>query len=275
MPPPRHRTDLTRGLPLPSTWVNKIMSMLGSAADNILIVAASPTAIGVRAADESTGWAVLAIDGAWRFMQSFNVTHPGGAAGTYNVYATTHANDLSAVDPADTETYTFSLTIRAVADGEPPASGETALARLVATCDWDGSAITRVVQLVGARTKVINIPHTWAVAGDVRVPSGQSDVIPPIRMAAAAAETLRLVNVSYRLGNGAAGTTVTFSMQREGADIAGITGITTLTNTGWASAAPSAATPLLDGQVIVPVVTAISGSPANLSITAVIEHTVG
>jgi hypothetical protein len=147
----KHRDDLTRGLPLPSTWVNAIMEFVGTLDANWRLE--RPTATTVRVpAGAGNDQVALGMAGKWRLIAAnATATHPGGAAGVYDLYATANANDLTAVDPLDNTNYTFALTIRARVGGNPdppPASGATALSRRVAEVHWDGAAITRVVNLV-------------------------------------------------------------------------------------------------------------------------------
>lgn len=277
--PPRHRDDLTRGIPLPSTWVNALMRLVGSQATNVAVGALTSTAVYVYPADvgpDVGGWVMLSIGGKWRWVQnSVNAAHPGGAAGRYNVWAATAENDLTGVDPADSTDYGFSLVIRTVASGPPAASGATAYSRLIALCDWDGAAITALYPLIGeTRVKRLRITHTFGVAGAVHVPSGQTDVILPMRVALPSASLVlpfgttyaTLVNVSHRLGNGAGGTSVTYKVQRNGADLTGFGPLTTGSDSNWASVTPTEVA-LANGDSLAPVVTAISGSPLNLSIT--------
>jgi hypothetical protein len=143
----KHRTDLTRGLPLPSTWVNALMEFVGSSHANFRVSQITDTAIFVSAGTGNDQVAI-AIGGKWRFnTATVTAVHPGGAAGTYDAFVTAHDNDTSAVDPADATDYSFGLVIRARVSGSPdppPATGATALSRRVARVDWNGSAITDV-----------------------------------------------------------------------------------------------------------------------------------
>src|SRR4051812_22589551 len=114
--PARHRTDLTRGQPLPSTWVNTVMDQLGVMASNFRIELANSTTVRVPSGAGNNGndTAVVSIEGKWRFNQAdVTAAHPGGAAGIYDVYVTAYANDFSAADPADVTNYAFGLVIRA------------------------------------------------------------------------------------------------------------------------------------------------------------------
>jgi hypothetical protein len=84
----KHRTDLTRGLPLPSTWVNALMEFVGSSHANFRVSQITDTAIFVSAGTGNDQVAI-AIGGKWRFnTATVTAVHPGGAAGTYDAFGT-------------------------------------------------------------------------------------------------------------------------------------------------------------------------------------------
>jgi hypothetical protein len=143
---PKHRDDLTRGLPLPSTWVNALMEFVGTLQSQFDLQQADATHLQVPAGPGNAQVA-MAIQGRWRWITATVVQAvPAGAPQTYDVYATAHQNDFSLADPADATDYSFGLTITA-AGSPPPATGATALQRLVGHAVWDGSQITSVQQL--------------------------------------------------------------------------------------------------------------------------------
>lgn len=138
----KHRSDLTKGSVLPSTWVNALMEFISTGSSNVLLEKATNTSVRIVAGtvDDQVG---IGIDGAWRYISStVTATHPGGAAGTHPVWVTASANDFSAADPADNTNYSFALQITT---GAAPA---TALYRQIGTVVWDGAAITEVRQSV-------------------------------------------------------------------------------------------------------------------------------
>jgi hypothetical protein len=143
---PKHRDDLTRGLPLPSTWVNALMEFVGTLQSQFDLQQADATHLQVPAGP-GNAQVTMAIQGRWRWITATVVQAvPGGAPQTYDVYATAHQNDFSLADPADATDYSFGLTITA-AGSPPPATGATALQRLVGHVVWDGTKITSVQQL--------------------------------------------------------------------------------------------------------------------------------
>jgi hypothetical protein len=148
----KHRTDLTKGLPLPSTWVNSLMEFVSTLSANLVVSRANNNTVQV-VAGTANDQVIVGIMGRWRYnTATVQATHPGGAAGTYDVYVTAADNDFSAADPADSTNYAFGLAVRAT--GSPPA---TALYRKVATLDWDGGQITGITPLGVASPSLLNL----------------------------------------------------------------------------------------------------------------------
>lgn len=117
-------------------------------------------------------------------------------------------------------------------------------------------------------TAVFYSTHTWALSGAIAVPSGDTDFINPMYVAEGANETVVLDKVRYKLNSG---TSATFKLQVAGSDATGFTGLsatTTATTTNPTDVAVS------DTDAIVPVVTAVSGLPVNLTITIFLKRTV-
>ena len=126
-------------------------------------------------------------------------------------------------------------------------------------------------------SKTFQAGHTFAVPGDILVPSGEDNVIPPFSVPKTAPQTVKLARVRFRLNNGAVGITVSFKIQRNGADAAGFgttaAPLVTTTSTAWAETNPADVV-LTDNDSIQLVVTAISGAPKNLSATVILEHVI-
>jgi hypothetical protein len=110
------------------------------------------------------------------------------------------------------------------------------------------------------------VGHTFTVAGDVAVPSGDLDFINPIFIPVAAGRTVKLAKCRYKINGG---TSVTCKLQINGSDATGFTGISVTTTT--AETDPTNIS-MADGDRLALVVTAVSGSPKNLSFTVVMEH---
>lgn len=128
-----------------------------------------------------------------------------------------------------------------------------------------------------SHTHTFQTAHTWAVAAPIAVASGQTDYIPPMRVPIRSSQTVKIARVEARLNNGAVGTTVSFKVQKNGADIAGFgttaSPLVTPATTAWAETDPTDVA-LADGDELSVMVTAIAGAPQNLSVSVVLEHTV-
>lgn len=119
----------------------------------------------------------------------------------------------------------------------------------------------------GSGGSVIRVGKTYAIAGEIKVPVGQVDFIVPFFVSLAAGQTADLVKARHQIN---VGTSVTCKLQKNGIDIAGFTGISVTTT-------PADTNPtdvvLADNDELALVVTAVSGTPQNMTFTLFIEHT--
>jgi hypothetical protein len=125
----------------------------------------------------------------------------------------------------------------------------------------------RLVGMAAAPAKTFRWTHTFAVQGEIKVPSGDTDFLPPFFVSLASAQTLKLVKARYVINSG---TSVTCKLQANGADITGFTGISVTTTPGETD--PTDVN-LADNDRLALVVTAVSGTPKNLSFSLVFEAT--
>lgn len=137
---------LSYGDAAPEPFFDATQEMLSGAATLRLVKSAgNDTGLEVPA---GTGHdqAAVSIQGRYRYnVATVTAAHPGGAAGTYDVYVT--GTDTNFTPPStDSTIYTFSLAIRAT--GSPPV---TAISRKIGECGWDGTKLTWVRQLAGGR----------------------------------------------------------------------------------------------------------------------------
>ena len=105
---------------------------------------------------------------------------------------------------------------------------------------------------------------TFIVGGAIAVPSGDTNYIPPAFVYVPSGVAQSLKSVRYVIHSG---TSVTFKLQKNGVDITGFTGLSATTSAGVTT--PTAVA-LADGDQLAVVVTAVSGSPQNMSIGLVI-----
>lgn len=117
----------------------------------------------------------------------------------------------------------------------------------------------------GAREESYN----FLISDEVRVPSGDTDYIPPMIVSLkSGTATLKKVRCLIK-----SGTTVTFKIQRNGADVSGFLSLSAAVPVAPAKYGEyTGSISLADGDVLQPVVTAVSGTPKNLTIALVIEY---
>lgn len=111
-------------------------------------------------------------------------------------------------------------------------------------------------------TKVYTVPD------EIKVASGATDFLPPFIISLRAGQTAKVAKVLHEMGSG---TSATLKLQKNGSDLTGFTGIEVKAEKKTTDPGDQS---LADGDVIAPVVTAVSGTPKNLSFAIVIEHTV-
>lgn len=120
----------------------------------------------------------------------------------------------------------------------------------------------------GAASGVFYTVHTWAIAGAIAVPVGDTDFINPMFAGVGVNETVVLDKVRYVINSG---TSVTFKLQKNGVDA---TGFTALSCTTIAATTDPADVSVADLDKLAPVVTAVSGTPKNMTISIYLKHTV-
>lgn len=183
--------DINYGQPLPEMVLDSLMELLGTyASPNLQVNLLTSTSIRVPASADN-GQVAVAINGRWRYnTANADATHPGGAAGTYDVYVTGSDNSFAGGPEVDSTVYAFGVQIRA--SGSPPA---TALYRKIGTCVWDGSAITRIYSDVSTPTLAtadfLAVVPATAAANTVKP---TTDVV-PLTIGATAGHTANRVEV--------------------------------------------------------------------------------
>lgn len=114
--------------------------------------------------------------------------------------------------------------------------------------------------------RTVRIPHTFTISGTVNVPSGDTDYVPPFYVPVPAGQTVKFAKVVMRINSG---TSVTFKLQKAGVDIA--TGYSATTSGG--SSATGAGASFADNDTCALVVTAVSGTPKNMTATVYFDYT--
>ncbi|MDD4292001.1 MAG: hypothetical protein PHX51_07200 [Clostridia bacterium] len=128
------------------------------------------------------------------------------------------------------------------------------------------NAYAECVMLTDSRKALID--HTWTISGEIKVPSGDTDFICPMFVSVPSGKTVKLIRAIHKINYG---TSVTAKLQKNGSDITGFTSLSVTTTKTTTN--PDDVT-LADGDVIALVVTAVSGTPKNLSFTITLEKEV-
>lgn len=114
------------------------------------------------------------------------------------------------------------------------------------------------------------IPHNFVIDGEIKVPTGQADIIPTMYVAVAAGQTLKLARLRYNIEGG---TSVTFKIQQNGVDIPGLTGLSA-TPAGTPTNVDPTDVVLADLDSLQVIVTAVSGLPTNMTVMLTLEYSV-
>ena len=138
----------------------------------------------------------------------------------------------------------------------------------ITTADNSGSNRVDVTIAGTAVTKTFRHSQTWTIGGYINVPVGDIDYINPLFVSVAAGQTLKLVACRHRIN---AGTSATVKLQRNGSDITGFTGLSVTT---VSTTTDPADVTLSDGDMLQLIVTAISGTPQNMSFSLFFESAV-
>lgn len=149
----KHR-DLDDGDPFPASLLDALQEHVGTLTSNFRPVVIGGTQIQV-AGGAGAAQVAVGFGSAWRFnAANASTTHPGGAAGIYELHAVASANDF---DPIDETDYTFGLKIVAAA-GTPTGTHNTkpiALNRKMYEVQWDGAAITELRSMLGQTDRTV------------------------------------------------------------------------------------------------------------------------
>lgn len=134
----KHRA-LVYGATIPQDWLDGIQEFISTyISDTAVVTVLNSNTVQIAAAADN-GQVCIGLSGRWRWITSaVNAVHPGGTAGTYNLWATAADNSFTIGPPEiDNTIYTFSIAILAV--GSTPA---TALYRQIGTVQWNGTKVT-------------------------------------------------------------------------------------------------------------------------------------
>jgi hypothetical protein len=182
----------SRGEVLPSYYVNEQDRFLSSLEGGLRIDQLSATTIRVPAGTDDDVTVSLTIDGRWR-RATANVdrAHPGGAAGSYSIWAVAADNVVTnSPDPnTDYTDYDFELRITSGVTEPTAVPGSVEIWSRIGELDWSGTAITEIRQIRGSNRNV----------GPDR-PTASYSAETPLSVAGVAGQTAALLAVSATRG---------------------------------------------------------------------------
>lgn len=214
--------------------------------DGFVLTADSAQASGVK-------WAAVTGTGT---VTSVSVVSANGFAGSVANSTTT---------PAITVTTTITGILKG--NGTSISAATPGTDYLNPSSNLDASKInTGTVPYANSYALAMRIGHTYAIYGSVSVPAGDTDFIIPFFVSLRTGQTATIIKARYIINSG---TSVTCKLQRNGSDITGYTGISATTTVGETVQTQA----LSDNDKLALVVTAVSGSPKNMTFTIFIEYT--
>jgi hypothetical protein len=136
---------------LPSYFVNRIQDFLSAAHTDLRVTLKSPTEVEVVPV-EPYGIAAIDLEGRWRFRTTaVSRAHPGGAAGTYMVWAVGTDQDVTESPKPFTDETDYEFDLRMTSGADPSGVGVEIFEK-IAELDWNGAAITALRQVYNAVT---------------------------------------------------------------------------------------------------------------------------
>lgn len=177
-----------------ASTVDALMETLSSSVSGLRLRVASNTSISA-AASSGSGQVGIALNGLWRWRTTdATANHPGGSAGTHDIYVTCTANDFTGTGPdPDNTDYSWSLVIRT--SGTPTGVAEY---RKVGELDWDGSKITAIRQSVGLGDSTSTLAPTASNANQspVAIKLASSQSAPALSVSDSSGSTLSSISAT-------------------------------------------------------------------------------
>jgi hypothetical protein len=133
----------------PSWFANAIQNVISGLKTDLRLDLNSATAVEVDP-QEPAGLAAAIIQGRWRFNTAIETrSHPGGAAGTYDVWAVATDNVITNTPDPHTDETDYGFTLRITPTGVDPSGTGVEIFEKIGEVTWNGSAITALEQLPG------------------------------------------------------------------------------------------------------------------------------
>lgn len=136
----------------PSFFANRIQDFLSGCRTDLRLSKKSSTAIQV-VPDAELGLAAIALQGRWRFNEaSVNRDHPGGAKGTYSVWAVGTDNDIDNSPKPHSDHTDYAFDLRITKGEEAPSGAGVEIFEKIGEIDWSGTEIEAIRQTHGSVT---------------------------------------------------------------------------------------------------------------------------
>lgn len=119
-------------------------------------------------------------------------------------------------------------------------------------------------------TKTTRLPHTWAISGEIKVPSGDTDYILPFFVPIPSGQTVTVRGARYRINSGTSAT-VTLQKRTSGTATAISTGLSVTTTE---TSTTGLTTTLADNDRLEIVVTAVSATPTHMTFCVFLDYAV-
>lgn len=143
--------DFPREGIFPSWFANRIQDFLSAAHTDLRVTLKDADTIQV-VPDPELGIAAIALQGRWRFnTATVQRDHPGGAKGTYIVWAVGEDNDIDDTPKPHTDHTDYAFDLRITSGANPSGSGVTIFEK-IAELDWSGTEIEALRQTHGSVT---------------------------------------------------------------------------------------------------------------------------
>ena len=146
----------------PSYFANRFQDFLSAAHTGLRLSLKSATVVEV-VPDSALGIAAVSIEGRWRWVEeAVERNHPGGAKGTYVVWAVATDEDIDNSPDPFTDHTDYAFELRITSGAEPEGAG-IEIVQKIGEIDWSGAEIEAIRQTYGTTT--------GAMLGDDALPS--------------------------------------------------------------------------------------------------------
>lgn len=135
----------------PSYFVAAFQNFLSAARTDLRLSKKTSSVIQI-VPDTELGIAAVAIEGRWRWItEPIERNHPGGAKGTYVVWAVAEDNNVTNVPNPFTDHTNYAFDLRITSGAEPSGAG-IAILEKIGEIDWSGIEIEALRQTHGSVT---------------------------------------------------------------------------------------------------------------------------